>query len=794
VSSETTTKPRRRASAKARVPYVGRPLPRVEDRPLLVGAGGYVDDFERPGMLHAHVVRSEVAHGRIRSIDVAAARRLPGVEHVITAADLPPVEIPVRLFPTDSSNRTLQPPLARDRVRYVGEPVAVVVATDPYLAEDAAAQVAVDVEPLVPVLDVEQAADDDAWLLHPQLGTNVIDRVTVGGDEAEVARLIRGADVVVRKRFRLARQGAVPLETRGLLAEYDADANALTVWGAAKVKHFNRTILSDLIGLPEASLRLIEGDVGGGFGARGEFYPEDYLIPWLAREIGRPVKWIEDRRENLLALNHSREQQWDLELAADREGRFIAFRASVLWAQGAYSRTHGSVLLPRLILLHASGPYRWQAFWGEASSVLTNKTPAGTYRGPGQYEPTFVRERMVDLVAREVGIDPAEIRRRNIITKAEMPYDSGLLDLDTGLPMVYDDGDFPLVFEQLLERCGYDQLRADVVRRQRAGERVGLSATSFIEMGNPGVFEQARVEALPDGRFVAHVGIASVGQGVETVLSQVAADLLHVPIEQVAVRYRDTATVPEGQGAFSSRATVWGGYAVAGAIRALQERAVEVAAERFNAVADEIEADGDSVLVPRGRRRRRVPIAELASEGFFRYEPGSASHVLTGGNVALVRVDPGSGDVVLERWWLAYEVGRAINPLTLEGQVRGAAVQGIGGALLEAFAYAPDGQPLTTSFLDYALPTAAESPNVEVLLVELGERREGDPLSGAKGGGEGGIIGVGATVANAVADALGGAAGELTELPILPETVQRLAALQAPAARGGAKPPMRSAS
>jgi carbon-monoxide dehydrogenase large subunit len=749
--------------------YVGRSIPRLEDLRLLTGGGRYGADFDLPGQLHARIVRSQVAHGRIRGINASAATSRPGVLTVLTAEDLPDVRVPVRLFPTERANRALQPPLARDTVRYVGDPIAIVLASDPYLAEDAAEDIAVEIDPLKVVLDPIEAASDGSTVIHRALGGNVIDRVAISHGEG-IDQLFENAAVRVRRQFSVQRHGAVPLEPRCLLANYDAPSSELTVWGAAKVKHFNRRILATLLGVEPEAIRCIEGDVGGGFGARGEFYPEDYLIPWAAMEFGRPVKWVEDRRENLTALNHSREQRWDIEYAAAADGTLLAFRARACFNQGAYARTHGSVLLPKLILNHTPGPYRWRAYEAEALSVLSNKTPAGTYRGPGQYEPTFVRERMVDMVARELGIESTELRRRNLVTPRDMPYDTGLPDVDTGRPVHYDDGDFPRVLDSLLEQVDYPGLRRETERRRREGERVGLAATMFIEMGNPGIFEQARVVAEEDGTFTAYVGIASVGQGVETVLSQIAADLLGVAIERVRVSYQDTSVVPEGQGAFSSRATVWGGYAISGAVRTLLSQARTVAANRFAADADAIGfVDGAAEW-----RGESIPICELVREARFRYEPPGGSHILSGANVGQVRVDPVSGGVELLRYAVAYEIGRAINPLTLEGQVRGAAAQGMGGALFEEFAYAPEGQPLASTFMDYMMPTATEVPDIDVLLLEYGETSEEDPVAGAKGAGEGGIIATAATITSAVADAIGPAAWSLAALPLRPEVVQRL--------------------
>jgi carbon-monoxide dehydrogenase large subunit len=628
-----------------------------------------------------------------------------------------------------------------------------------------------DVDPLPVVLDPLEAASGGSPAIHPAIEGNVIDRITISHGN-NIDRLFGEAAAVVRRQFSVQRHGAVPLEPRCLLAQYDGARSELTVWGAAKVKHFNRRILATLLGVEAESIRCIEGDVGGGFGARGEFYPEDYLIPWLAMRVGRPVKWVEDRRENLTALNHSREQRWDIEYAAAEDGTLLAFRARAAFNQGAYARTHGSVLLPKLILNHTPGPYRWQAYEAEALSVLSNKTPAGTYRGPGQYEPTFVRERMVDIVARELRIDPVELRRRNLVTPREMPYDTGLPDVDTGRPVHYDEGDFPRVFESLLDHVDYFELRRETDRRRQAGERIGLAATIFVEMGNPGIFEQARVVAEDDRTFTAHVGIASVGQGVETVLSQIAADVLGVSIDRVRVSYQDTAVVPEGQGAFSSRATVWGGYAISGAVRELVKQARIAAAERLGTSPEEVQLVEGEVAWD----GQSVAICELVREASFRYEPGGGSHILSGANVGQVRVDPASGGVELLRYAVAYEVGRAINPLTLEGQVRGAAAQGMAGALLEEFAYTEEGQPLSSTFVDYMLPTASDVPDIDVLLLEYGETSEEDPIAGAKGAGEGGIIATAATVTSAVADALGPPAWSLSSLPLRPEVLQKLAA------------------
>ena len=756
--------------------YVGQPLPRVEDLRLLIGAGAYAADIDREGQLHARIVRSDVPFGRLKGINAEAALARDGVISVITAADIPERRIPIRIMPAPAGEAALQTALATDMVRYVGDPVAVVVAEDPYLAEDAADQVELDIEPLEPVVDPFDALADDAPILHPNLGTNVVGREAIKDGE-DVDELLDEAAVVVRERFRIQRQGSCAMEPRALIAEFEPESGRVSIWGAAKVKHFNRRILAGLLGMEVDSVRLIEGDVGGGFGARGELYPEDFLIPWLAIELERPVKWVEDRHENLKALNQSREQDWTVEAGADAEGNLLGFRARGWFNSGGYVRTHGGQLMPRLTINHMPGPYRWRGFDLEGGSVLTNKTPGGTYRGPGQAEPAFIRERMLDLLARKVGIDPIEFRRRNLITAEEMPYRAGVIDIESEEEVLYEESTNPLVFERLLEHVDYEELRSAIDSRKERGEQVGIGVAVFMEMDNTGSFEKARIELEPDGTFTAHVGVGSVGQGVRTVLTQVAADVLRVPIERIEVSHHDTAVIPEGQGAFSNRATVWGGQAVAGAARELVASARRAAAERFGVAEEEVEVSDGSVRWREGPDEREVALSELGKlEGAYRFERPLGSHLHMGANLAVVKLDAQTGGLVIERYSMTYEAGKVVNPLTANGQVVGAITIGICGALFEEFAYGPDGQPLSTSFMDYAMPTAAEIPPIDVVFLESAEPSPDDPLAGALGMGGGGTHGPSGAIANAVADALGERGSELTSTPIKPELVQRLGA------------------
>ncbi|HET8757805.1 MAG TPA: xanthine dehydrogenase family protein molybdopterin-binding subunit [Solirubrobacteraceae bacterium] len=731
--------------------------------PLLTGGGAFVDDIDRPGQLYARVVRSSVGHGRLLGVDAAAALARPGVVAVVTGADIPDVRIPIRVAPTPAAERALQPPLARDRVRYVGEPVAVVVATDPYLAEDAADDVAPEVEPLPVVADVD-AAVDGAIALHERVPDNVVDaaRIRNGGD---VDELFAGAAVVDRAVLSVQRHTAIPLEARGLIAE-PGGGHVLTVWGPAKVKHFNRAILATMLGLEPEAIRFLEPNVGGGFGPRGEFYPEDFLIPWLALRLGRPVKWIEDRREHFVATNHSREQRCEIAMAADADGRLVAFRAVTRVALGAYTRTHGMVLAKNT-LSHLAGPYRWQGFEAEALGVLLNKTPAGTYRGPGQYEPAFIRERMVDRLAARLGLDPAEMRRRNLVPVERMPYTVALGESEP--EVIYDTGNFPYLFGRLLEEAGYDDLRAQARARRDRGEAVGVGVAAFVEAGAIGGEEWARIEAGGDGRFVVHAGIASVGQGIATTLSQIAADALGVPIDAIEVSHADTDAVPEGRGAFSSRSIVFGGSAVLGAAHDLLRNARAAAAAELGVAPDEVEV-ADGVVRALSGPQRTVPLGTVQCEGRHHFRKSARSWSM-GAALAVASVDRDTAATTVERCVVACDVGRAINPQIVHAQIVGAAAQGIAGALLEELRHDDEGQPLTTSFMDYLMPTAAELPEIVPVVLELEQHRKesANPL-GAKGAGEAGIVGIGAAVAGAVADAVGDPAA-VSALPARPDRI-----------------------
>jgi carbon-monoxide dehydrogenase large subunit/6-hydroxypseudooxynicotine dehydrogenase subunit gamma len=764
------------------VSAIGARVPRKEDPRLLRGLGRFGADFSARGQLWARVVRSPEAHGRLRTVDVSRARQAAGVAAAVTAADLPGrPRIPVRLAVQDIDlSRYLQPVLADGVVRYVGEPLAVLVAEDPYLAEDAAELVDIDIEPCPAVLDARAAAGPDSPLLHP--GGNVAAEFTLGfGD---VAAAFATAARVVQVEVAIGRHAAVPLEPRTLLADVDPVTGALAIFGMTKVPVFNRDLLAGLLGMDETLIHVHAVDAGGGFGARGEFYPEDFLVPWLARTLRRPVKWVEDRAEHLVAVNHSRQQAHRLAAAFDAGGRITGLRAHVVHDNGAYCRTHG-IIVPELTLAMLPGPYRVPAYRGRVQVVLTSKTPCGTYRAPGRFEGSVAREQLLDVAADELGIDRVELRRRNLLQPDELPCQRPMSTL--GEDVVLDAGDYPALLAAAgaeADRLGYP---AEVARGRQAGRRRGLGVAAFLEKSGLGPQETADVVVSGTGAVHVYSGGTSLGQGIETVLAQIAADALDIDPAAVSVVNGDTALQPFGGGSWASRSTVVAGSAVHAAAGAVRDRAIEVAARMLEAAPADLVCAGGAVSV-RGDPGSVVTLGEIAaatgaaSQWLRPGEPAGLSarrrfevtHMTYpyGVHIAVVDVDPGTGGVQVLRYLVAYEVGRAVNPALVEGQLRGGAAQGIGGALLEEFCYDEAGQPQSATFMDYRIPTAAEVPPIDVLVTQ-DSPAPGNPL-GVRGAGEGGVSAAGAAVASAVRDALG-LAGSVAQLPLTAVRVQGLA-------------------
>ena len=748
--------------------FIGRSVPRLEDRPLLTGQGRFAADISFPGQWTMRVVRSSIAHGRIKSIDVAAARAMPGVHAVWTHADvahIPPIGF--RLTGLKTLEPYRQHVLASDIVRYVGEPVAVVFAADQYSAEDAAEAVELDIEQF----DAVMIAADKPGLFAPNLTTEP-DVVRKGFGDIEAA--FRNAHAVIELDLSVGRHSGVPMETRGAIARYDEARDVLEMHGAAKVPHWNRDQIAKMLGRDVASVQLYEGHVGGGFGIRGELYPEDILVCAAALTFKRPIKWIEDRREHLIAANHSRQQQHRVRAAIDAQGHILGIEDEFFHDNGAYMRTHAATV-PALAAAMLPGPYRVPAYRAVGHIRLTNKTPCGTYRAPGRYESTFVRERLMDAIAAKVGVDKVEIRRRNLLPKSAMPYALGLDTLGTHI--VYDSGDYALLLDKALTSAGWSELQAQLKARRAKGEMVGAGVAMFVEKSGLGPFDTVRIAVKPGGGIEVVTGVASIGQGVETVIAQICADTLGVDYSTINVVHGQTDRIAKGMGAFASRVTVMCGEATRLAATKLRGQALQAAATLMQTDAAMRELGGGDIVRTDGAgpSMTLAALAQQLPEGLSAEDTFESAHMVYpyGVHVAAVKVDAETGGVTIERYVMAYDIGKAVNPKLVEAQIAGGFAQGIGGALLEEFLYDEAGEPLSVTFADYLMPTAHEIPAFTVLVSEDAP----SPLNplGLKGAGEGGTNPVGAVIASAIDDALG-RPGAVTRLPVTP---MRLKALMA---------------
>ncbi len=753
------------ASHHAQNTYIGGHIERVEDYRFLRGEGQYLDDVSRPGQWHAAFLRSPIAHGRIRKIDASAALVMAGVHAVVTAND---IEGDIPTIPFRRPNPTIgpyaQPIIAREKVRYFGEPVAMVLAESAELAEDALAAIVLDIETLPPVIERE-AAMSDKVLLFEDVKTNV--PTVFNADKGDADAAFAAADYVIRDTFYTQRQTALPMETRGLLAEWDAKLGKLSVSGAAKLPFFNRKAMAKMMKLPEEAVDYIELDVGGGFGARGEFYPEDYLVAFGARKFGHPVKWIEDRREHLMAIGHSRECSSDVELAFRKDGVILGMRGSLYINIGAYVRPNGMTPV-RNAAQFMSGPYRVPAIHLDAYAFVSNKTPAGTYRGPGRYEGCFFIERLMDQAAAGLGIDRLEIRRRNLLTHTEMPYPlATVLPSDGRAETQCDSGHHLEPFELVV----HDSKWAEKSALQGTlidGRYHGIAIGSFIEGGASGPQENVRMELHADGKVGLYAGSSAIGQGLETILSQIAADYLELPMDRIVVFHGSTTYLKEGWGSFGSRATVMGGSAVLDAAKKFLAAFRTHAAARLGVTIEEVTV---SEGVARTADGRSVPLSEVIADGInvdgsFKNQTPTYTY---GSSFAHVAVDAGTGHVEIVDYVVADDVGRIINSMTLHGQVMGAAVQGFGSVFSEELVYNDEGQLMVGSLADYLVPLASDYPVVRCHSLENWPSPT-NPL-GAKGAGEGGIIPVGGVVANAVANALSSFGVKPNVLPLSPSRV-----------------------
>jgi carbon-monoxide dehydrogenase large subunit len=777
---------------------IGAAIPRVEDARLLSGQGRYVADLELPGMLHAAFVRSPHAHARIVSIDTRAAREIPGVVACVTgdmlAAHARTMSAPSRMR---DYRRTEFPALAAGKVRHAGEAVAVVIATDRYVAEDGADLVAVEYEPLPVVGDVDAALHAGAALVHEEIGTNVVlSRVFARGD---VDAALNAAAVRVADRFRFHRHAGVAIENRGCAARWEAGDASLTLWSSTQIPGIARDVLADLLGLPPPRVRVVAADVGGGFGIKTVLYPEEIVVAALARLLGRPVRWIGDRREDLLTSTQAWDETIDGELGVDAEGRIVGLRARVVADIGAYSIYPWTASIEVIqVVSFLPGPYRLEHYRAEALGVATSKAPMGPYRGVGRPVSVFVTEALLDRAARRLGLDPAEIRRRNLLVDADLPYRSA-----SGI--VWDSGGFQESLARVCDVAGYDALRDEQARARRAGRYLGVGLASYVELTgvgsaipvSPGAeiatgTEGATVRVEPGGGVTAIFGLGCQGQGHETTLAQVVAGELGVGVRDVRVLYGDTATGPHSTGTYASRSAVLGGGAATLAARAVRDKALAIAAHQLEASVADLEIEGGVVSV-RGAPGREIALGAIATVAYAGtrrlpeglepgleatkfYDPyfGTASNAT---HLAVVDVDLATCLVRVLRHVVAEDCGRVINPLIAGGQTIGGVAQGLGAALLEEVVYDGAGQLVTASLMDYLVPTAGEIPSVEVIHLD---RPSPTTLGGFKGVGEGGTIGAPAAVANAVADALAPFGIDVSELPVTPDRLFRLLAGRRP--------------
>ncbi len=755
---------------------VGKPIPRVEDAKLLRGTSEFLDDVEVPGALHAVFVRSHAAHAELTGLDLEAAREAPGVVAAFGGAELglapltPPIENP-------DAVQTPRPLLASERVRFVGEPLAVVVATSRYLAEDAAELVGIELDDLEPVVDPRRACEPGGPLLYE--GSNVLYDTSFEGGLVDEA--FAEAAIVVERDFRNPRYAAAPMEGRGAMAVPDGDG--LLVWASSQAPHRLAEVTATLLGLEPEQVRVRCSDVGGGFGQKAHAYPEEILVAWLARKLGQPVGWVEDRSENLLTGSHARDQVLTVRAAADAEGRLLALDADVVCDTGAYGVfPHGHILEALGTPAMLPGPYKLPAYRFRSRSVATNKAPEGAYRGVGLPVSAFVHERLMDILAAEVGIDPAEIRRRNLLRSEELPH-------TTLTNQRYDSGDYPAALEQALERIGYEELGEWCEEARAEGRLVGVGISCYVEysavnskvfqgrgmVGIPGI-DGAHVEIQADGTVALWTTIPAIGQGVATTFAQLVAAELGLEPDQVEVRNADTGVATlVGTGAFASRSAIAGGGAIAAAASELRRRLQEDTAPRLGLEPGQLRVRNGRVEadLPGQQSSAAVSFAELVAEEpeeryrvSGQFDPPQIAYPYAT-HACLVEVDPETGGFEILRYVIVEDCGKVINPMIVEGQIHGATAQGIGGSALEQLVYGEDGQLLTASFMDYLLPTAADLPRFEIGHLE---HPAPDSPGGAKGVGEGGTLAPPGALANAVSAALG---RELNALPLTPEVLRQ---------------------
>jgi aerobic carbon-monoxide dehydrogenase large subunit len=769
-------------------PYLGKRVPRNEDARLLTGRALFVDDVQLPGMVHAAFLRSDYAHARLRSIDVTAARQRPGVVAVYTADDLGdywqagPLLVQPPPVPGSVFHVCTQVPLARDKVRHVGEPIVMVVAESRYLAEDALADIVVDLEPLDAAVDLERALEPAAPRIHEHLDSNLAAHVHQQKGDYEAARA--AADVVIARRFRYDRGASAAIENRVVAAAWDARSEQLTIWDTTQAPIPIRNGLARMLGLAESQVQVVAPFVGGGFGPKiMMFYPEEMLVPWAARKLGRSVKWTEDRLENFGATTQERGQVHDAEMALSRDGRILGVRDVFLHDTGAYDPYGLTVPLNSQCTL--LGVYKVPAYDSAFSAVFTNKPIVTPVRGAGRQHGVFVMERLLDLAARELGIDRVEIRRRNLLTPDDFPHDHGIIFQDF-TSLTYDSGDYLPALEQAAATIGYERfVRDDQPRLRAEGRRVGIGIVNYVEGTGIGPYEGARVTVEPSGLVRVATGVGTQGQGHFTAFAQIVADTLGVDVESVRVVTGDTREFHWGTGTFASRGAVVAGTACRAAATTVRDKALDLAEQRLGVSRNRLELAGGRVRV-KSDAGEGVGLGELAARAnplrgavtsgvepgleataYFGPDRGSTAN---GVHAMIVEVDPETALVRIDRYVVVHDCGHLINPTIVEGQIQGGVAHGIGNAFYEQLVFDEQGQIANASFMDYLLPLATDVPDVEMAHRET--PAPGNP-DGLKGVGEAGCIATGALFAQAVEDALGGGV-EILEIPLSPNRLFEL--------------------
>ena len=773
--------------------FVGQPMARREDARLLIGEGQFVADMVLPGMGHVAFVRSPHAHARIRGVDLTRARALPGVWLALSGAELqqalPAVGDQQLVLPRKWRTKVKheiidprQPLLAFDKVRHVGEAVAVIVAASRYIAEDAAELVELDLEVLPPVVDPLAALEPGAAILHERYGTNLLAEFSIA--KGDVALALSNSQHRLLRRFYHHRYAAVPLECRGVIAQYDKRTRAYTIWSSTQMVHWVRREVATTLAVPEASVRCIAPDVGGGFGGKGHVYPEDVLLPFLAQQLGVPVKWIEDRREHMQSACHSRDQLHDIEVGFDSTGRLLAVRDEFVMDCGAWNPV--GIGIPYNTASHLAGPYKVPNLSVRGRVVATNKVPNAPYRGAGRPEAAQAIERMMDLIARELGLEPAEVRRRNMVGPADMPYAVGIPYRD-GEPVVYDSGDYPAALAKAIDAIGgVEAFRVRQLEARQRGVYLGLGLGVYTEGTGVGPFEGATVRIEPSGKLYVASGACPQGQGMETIYSQIAADLWKVDPSNVVIALADTGAIPMGFGTIASRSTVHVSAAMHVASEKLLKKVLTIASNMLECAPGDLELrqGGVGIAGIPGRELSLGQIAHAARPGWDHQRPPGVEAGLEetcyweaptvtwsyAAHAVQVEVDIELGKVTLQHYAIAHDCGVVVNPMLAEGQIIGGTVQGIGGALLEGMLYDAEGQLLTGSLMDYLLPTASDVPHITLIHQET--RSPLNPL-GVKGLGEGGAIAPPVAIANAVCDALAPFGIEFNSTPIGPEQIVR---------------------